>query len=62
MYIFIYTYIYIYIRIYIYIYILGVRYDTVVSRLWHSGVSMFSIRGAGQLVMSQCWKYFCFKP
>ncbi len=50
----------------IYIYIRGVtvhkihgsvRYDTVVSRF-----GMFSIRGAGQLVTSQCWKYFCFKP
>ncbi len=35
----------------------SVRYDTVVSRL-----GMFSIRGAGQLITSQCWKYFCFKP
>ncbi len=35
----------------------SVRYDTVVSRF-----GMFSIQGAGQLVMSQCWKYFCFKP
>ncbi len=35
----------------------SVRYDTVVSRF-----GMFLIRGAGQLVMSQCWKYFCFKP
>ncbi len=34
----------------------SVWYDTVVS--WFG---MFSIRGAGQLVMSQCWKYFCFK-
>ncbi len=34
----------------------SVRYDTVVSRF-----GMFSIRGAGQLVTSQCWKYFCFK-
>ncbi len=33
----------------------SVRCDTVVSRF-----GMFSIRGAGQL--SQCWKYFCFKP
>ncbi len=31
----------------------SVRYDTVVSRF-----GMFSIRGAGQLVTSQCWKYF----
>ncbi len=28
----------------------SVRYDTVVSRF-----GMFSIRGAGQLVTSQCW-------
>ncbi len=34
----------------------SVWYDTVVS--WFS---MFSIWG-GQLVMLQCWKYFCFKP
>ncbi len=35
----------------------SVRYDTVVSRF-----GMFSIHGAGQLVTSKCWKYFCLKP
>lgn len=52
--------------IYIYIYIRGamvskihgsVRYDAVVSLF-----GTFSIQGAGQLVMSQCLKYLCFKP
>ncbi len=53
------TYIYIYVQ---YIYIKGVtvhkihgsvRYDTVVSRFGSA---------RGQLVTSQCWKYFCFEP
>ncbi len=52
----------IYIYIYIYIYIRGVTDHKIHGSIRHSGVTVWYVFDGGALDMSQCRKYFCFKP